>query len=206
MVGRDSTIAFDQHVGNASRDGRRDLCFGRRLAHRWFLQVRARRFEKFHDLHDEGHVTIKGTCGLAFLAFGKAMEFFVLPVNTFGSVFPGAGDFDFAVGRRAALDRFAAGTEDSEHSFDAVDTIPKQIGVVLLYFAWAVSFDVIDFADGAVVYRQGIFGEAQGRRTEDGNFSFFGEAKDFDDVGQSHMGLSMKTGLPALSTGLTCSR
>jgi len=140
-------------------------------------------FEEFHDLDDERYVAVEGTSGdFAFFAFGKAVEFFVFAVNAFCAVFPGANDFDFAVSGRAALDGFAARSENGEHGFDAVDAIPEEIGMVFFDLAGAVSLDIIDLADGTVMDSLSIFRKTERRRTEDWNFGFFGEAKNFDDI------------------------
>ena len=73
-------------------------------------------------------------------------------------------------------------TNEPFHGFDAVDAIPKEIGMVLLDFTGTVSLDVIYLSYGTTVNCLGVFGKAKRRGTEDWDVGFFGEAKDFDHV------------------------
>src|SRR6266568_2267248 len=139
--------------------------------------------EKFHDLSQQRRVAVErpGGC-LALFTFGQAVEAFVCAKNTFTPAAPKAGDFNSAVGRGRALYSLAAGSEHSKQSFDAVDAVPEQVGMMRLQLAGAASLHVGDLADETLVHGLGVFGKAQSRGAEYRDVGLLREPKNLADI------------------------
>ena len=108
-----------------------------------------------------------------------------------------------------ARDRLAAGAHDGEQRLDAVDAVPEQVGVVRLQRAGAVGVAAEDVADlGVVAASLAMPGLNRSDELEKtGTLVSLASSKiAIASASEPATGLSMKTGLPALSTGRTCSR
>ena len=121
----------------------------------------------------------------AGLACGCAAVAFALAEDADTAVFPRSGDLDFAVVGRAALDRHAAGAHHGEERLDAVDAVPKQVGMMRLEMGRAEGFAAENFTVFSGARGECGLGEAQRGGTEHRHVVALGQAINFHAIGES---------------------